>query len=160
MARSERSDPLRAASIVVLELGIARTDVWSHGACMETFDWESWVASRDVTDGFLAPPPHDAPERARMAWESVVVLDMVKEVLIASPDLTLSQTLRKARAGRTEHDRAGVYLKYAIRENFGLWVKLAEFSNVIGNPLSAVRTARLNAQLVVDGYLEASAAGD
>jgi hypothetical protein len=116
------------------------------------FDWEAWIAAREVTDGVLARPPDDAPARVRMAWESVVVLDRVKDALAASPGLTLHQALAEARAGSTEPDRAGVYLKYAIRQNFNLWVKLAEFSILLGNPLSAVRTARLDAQIDVDDY--------
>jgi hypothetical protein len=137
---------------------------------MRTFDWESWVASRDEPPE--APPPlaADAPERVRLARETVVVLDRMVALFDQGRNwgrgpgrFSLAGALASVRHGRTEPDRAGVYLRHASRENWRLSMTLVLFSNSRGRYAEigmVIRTARMNANLVVDKYWRASAAGD
>jgi hypothetical protein len=132
---------------------------------MLTFDWEAWVASRDEANppDVPSPVPADAPERVRLAHDTVLVLDLMVALFDGGEHwgrgaghFSLTGALAYVRRGRTERDNAGVYLRYAIRENWGKSLSLVDFNDTRGRYAEVgmvIRTARMNAKLIVDKYL-------
>jgi len=133
---------------------------------MLAFDWEAWVASRDEANppSVPSPVPADAPARVRLAREAVVVLDLMTAEFDGGSRwgrgvgrFSLAGSLAYVCRGRTERDNAGIYLRYAIRENWGKSLSIVGFNDTRGRYAEigmVIHTARMNAKLIVDKYLE------